>query len=537
LEPGFDDWGLSPSQQESYVEQFRRILAAKNAWFEDQHDYFVLRRFLRARSYDLEKATTMWMNNLAWKAEFKVDTILQDFYFEERDKFLTCYPQGYHKVDKLGRPIYVQLLGQVNVEEMKRVTTEERMIKFHIQEYERCVKVILPICSRLAGRNIDSTFGIMDVKGVGLGHLTGEVKRLMTIITKYDQDNYPEMLGRICIINAPTVFRWVWAVVKNMIDPRTQSKIEILGTDYVPGLLKHVDVESLPDWLGGKSKGSLIDDVGPWSDPPLVASLGLDMEELRRGRRPPPPAHMRDPTLLTSIGSGRRSFQQGGGSLIHPGSGGSSVAAGHGHGSGAHAEFGRTSDLLPIASMGHAEGWASPLHSSGDFSNTSLRQPRFSSGVSADMLDDAARRHGLAATDHSAVGVTLNGSQPANAAFYPTTIPEGPGGAEAGRPRTLAERVAALERSLPPHLARLNGAQAATLRAAGGAGTGAASTKSAPEGSLLYRVEVLEEAVDMLVAAQQAALEYQQQLAVRQEQAEVEAAQKQKPRECCCCVM
>lgn len=64
-------------------------------------DYYVLRRFLRARSYDLEKATTMWMNNLAWKVEFKVDSILQDFYFDERDKFLTCYPQGYHKTDKL----------------------------------------------------------------------------------------------------------------------------------------------------------------------------------------------------------------------------------------------------------------------------------------------------------------------------------------------------------------------------------------------------------------------------------------------------
>lgn len=41
------------------------------------------------------------------------------------------------------------------------------------------------------------------------------------------QDNYPEMLGRVCIINAPTVFRWIWAVVKNMIDPRTQGKIEV----------------------------------------------------------------------------------------------------------------------------------------------------------------------------------------------------------------------------------------------------------------------------------------------------------------------
>ncbi len=41
----------------------------------------MLRRFLRARTYDLEKATTMWLNHMAFKEQWQVDTILQDFYF------------------------------------------------------------------------------------------------------------------------------------------------------------------------------------------------------------------------------------------------------------------------------------------------------------------------------------------------------------------------------------------------------------------------------------------------------------------------
>jgi hypothetical protein len=64
-----------------------------------------------------------------------------------------------------GRPIYIQLLGKIDIATLKQITTEERMIKFHIQEYERCGKVIMPICSKLQGRQIDQTFGIMDVKG------------------------------------------------------------------------------------------------------------------------------------------------------------------------------------------------------------------------------------------------------------------------------------------------------------------------------------------------------------------------------------
>ncbi len=50
---------------------------------------------------------------------------------------------------------------------------------------------------------------------------------MMSVVTKHDQDNYPEMLGHICIINAPYVFRMVWNVVKGFIDPRTQGKIEV----------------------------------------------------------------------------------------------------------------------------------------------------------------------------------------------------------------------------------------------------------------------------------------------------------------------
>eukprot|EP00798_Chlamydomonas_sp_ICE-L_P006931 gene6931-30915_t len=192
LETGNDDWGLTPAQQESYVEQFRRGLAAKEAWKEDHHDYFYLRRFLRARTYDLEKSTLMWLNHMKWKEDFGVDNILNDFYFNERDQFIEAYPQGYHKIDKIGRPVYIQSLGKINMALIKKTTTEERMLKFHIQEYERARKVILPICSRLSGRHIDQTFGIMDVKGVGMGHLTGEVKRLMQMVMQYDQDNYPE---------------------------------------------------------------------------------------------------------------------------------------------------------------------------------------------------------------------------------------------------------------------------------------------------------------------------------------------------------
>ena len=39
-----------------------------------------------------------------------------------------------------GRPIYIQLLGKIDISTLKKITTEERMVKFHIQVGMRRVR-------------------------------------------------------------------------------------------------------------------------------------------------------------------------------------------------------------------------------------------------------------------------------------------------------------------------------------------------------------------------------------------------------------
>ena len=64
-----------------------------------------------------------------------------------------------------GRPIYIQHLGAINIKKLTEITSEERMLKFHIQEYERCTKYIMQACSRTSGHHVDQTFAIIDVTG------------------------------------------------------------------------------------------------------------------------------------------------------------------------------------------------------------------------------------------------------------------------------------------------------------------------------------------------------------------------------------
>ncbi|GMH34099.1 hypothetical protein BSKO_01933 [Bryopsis sp. KO-2023] len=277
-EPGLDDWEKDAAEQDEAVEELRQALVNRGSW-NPRLDFYTLLRFLRARDYDVERSLAMMMDHLQWRQENRVDHILHEFEFTEREEFLSVYPQGYHQTDKQGNPIYIQHIGCVDLARIREVTTEDRMTKYHIQEYERCLEHIFPIVSRVHGRQIDKTFAIVDAKGLGLRHLTRDVRASLGTIMAIDQNNYPETLYHTCIINAPAAFRAIWGMVKPMLNARTQAKVEVCPKDYLPALKKWIDEENIPEYLGGKSKGTLVDDVGPWQDEELIRELELENEK------------------------------------------------------------------------------------------------------------------------------------------------------------------------------------------------------------------------------------------------------------------
>lgn len=72
-------------------------------------DYFFL-RFLRARKFMVEKSIEMLTNYVNWREEFGTNEIMT-FAFPEVNEVKKCYPHGYHKTDRYGRPIYIERIG------------------------------------------------------------------------------------------------------------------------------------------------------------------------------------------------------------------------------------------------------------------------------------------------------------------------------------------------------------------------------------------------------------------------------------------
>lgn len=167
-----------------------------------------------------------------------------------------------------GRPIYIESLGGIDLTEMYKITSAERMLQNLAVEYELVADPRLPACSRKAGKLLETCCTIMDLKGVSITRVP-QVYSYVRQASVISQNYYPERLGKLYMINAPWGFSTVWSVVKGWLDPVTVSKINILGGSYKSELLKQIPPENLPVAYGGVCEcegGCENSDAGPWHE-------------------------------------------------------------------------------------------------------------------------------------------------------------------------------------------------------------------------------------------------------------------------------
>lgn len=247
---------LSPEVLEK-VKEFREHPEASKYLKEHHHDFYI-NRWLTARKFDVEKAVELFVASMKWRAEIGADTILEEFpkwkHFEKLAKYwpgslLNMCP---HTFD--GSPVMYEALGRCDPK-MLDFFGHENVLKFHVYGMEKVQKMYFELTKKHG--YFPGIVVIQDLGSVGWNSMSQTVLKVLQNAVQINQNNYPDQLRKMYIVNSPAAVNMVWKAAKLWFDPRTLVKLEFLsGTpaSYTQIFGKIIPETDLPKRLGGTSE-------------------------------------------------------------------------------------------------------------------------------------------------------------------------------------------------------------------------------------------------------------------------------------------
>lgn len=226
-------------EDESLVKLKDKIISEKIQYNSKVFDDNYLLRFIRARNCDVNLALEMLKKCIEWRKEEKIDEI-HLFDYKEEMEVLSLHPRGYHKTDKLGRPIHYELLANLNMGDVLNLTSFDRMIRYNIKKIDYCLKTFFPICSKKANRNVYQVTNITDLKDFSLFQIGRNIYDYIQADSVIMQEYYPETLGKIYILNTGYIFMGIWAIVKTFLNEATTNRVSFPSSDYLSDLQETV---------------------------------------------------------------------------------------------------------------------------------------------------------------------------------------------------------------------------------------------------------------------------------------------------------
>ena len=167
--PGFYP-NISKSQSEC-IKDLQRKIDEAGINFDDGKEIYLMKllRFLRARDFNVQKSFDMVQADYNWRNtdnrmnlanETARDVIQCDpcqFY-----KFFPAWMSGY---DKQFRPIAWRQFGKFEIWNILKITTMDRLIRFHGWEAEQATRLLYEK-SKITGYNIETFTLIVDAAGI-----------------------------------------------------------------------------------------------------------------------------------------------------------------------------------------------------------------------------------------------------------------------------------------------------------------------------------------------------------------------------------
>ncbi|CAE1324634.1 Retinal-binding protein [Acanthosepion pharaonis] len=244
-------WGFGQfktKEKENALKQFKQEI--KDFATEEQlKDDTYCKRWLIARDFDVPKAVTMFRNSMEFRKKMKVDELVSNY--KEPEVITKYMPGGEVGHDKEGSSIRVVPWGDLDMKGLMLSCKKLDFVKSKIVQFERTLKDINKMTEKLKRDVVGQTI-IFDMENVGLKTLWKPGLDFNIYLSRILEDNYPEMMKRLFLINAPKLLPVLYTMAQPLISESMKQKIFVLGNDYQTTLLQYIDGEELPAYLGGK---------------------------------------------------------------------------------------------------------------------------------------------------------------------------------------------------------------------------------------------------------------------------------------------
>ncbi|CAI0446770.1 unnamed protein product [Linum tenue] len=212
-----------------------RYLAERQDPSSKDVDDATLRRFLRARDLDVEKAAAMFVKYLKWRAAFVPKGYISASEIANEMEQNKMFLQG---TDRQGRPVAL-VFGARHFQNKIGGLDEFKQIYIY---------TCRSACRMGGGQEKFVVIGDLE----GWGYANSDIRGYLAALNIL-QDYYPERLGKLFIVHVPYVFMAVWKVVCPFIDTNTRKKIVFVENKNLKStLLEDIDESQIPDIYGGK---------------------------------------------------------------------------------------------------------------------------------------------------------------------------------------------------------------------------------------------------------------------------------------------
>jgi hypothetical protein len=264
--PCVDIWGQSGNLDDSQAKALQDFIAAvppedlNMAKFRVEAVESASLRFLRARNFDVHKAAQLLSECVQKKTELHASK----FAALTPDECADCnvevmknwYPHSMMGYDKFNRPILFEKSGSVNPTAIHQMATKDGLIAYHWWTMENALNRMFEGAQSRVGEGVVvpiATCVVLDFTGLSMHHCSSKMMDHVKMLVNIDNCCYPELLGKMLVINAPWLAVTTWEIVRRWLDPRTQAKIEILapGAESTSRLLEFINADQLPASYGG----------------------------------------------------------------------------------------------------------------------------------------------------------------------------------------------------------------------------------------------------------------------------------------------